>query len=704
MRCIYDINNRQFIAAQGGFQAMAEPKFYRTRRDSESLDLQLVAASTDGQLVAQQLASNFDLRFACKRVGNWDGPAVVYGSTFAYRPTDGCYRGQPSFDTDELTAMFVQAVGVHRFTADHTVAATDIGYLLAINDDTAKTVTVPASLGADGDAVYVLCVDAAVTIAEGSGVTITRTADLDDNLVTMGQVRKLTRTSATAWTLSKPTELDEVEVMAEFTWRDLGVSPAAWTSTKDGLTFIVTNDVNRGDEAAPQNPGEPTEYVTWGELDVAIIRADVAQSLSDEQKAQALANIGAVNGDDVVKLSAQTLSDPQKAQVLDNIGAAAQADLDATDATAAALATTVAGKASASALSTLDATVTALSAVAVKTTAQTLTAPQKAQVLANIGAAAATSERAFVRLAARFNPVGNGTTVSLDGALNSTIGTATARNVAIVDAGHAVSSISGTTFTCAGFTGVNDQFCQFTGTTLPAGVTAGVFYYLRDVVAGVSFAVAATVGGAAISVSGSIGALKVMLPLDPYYRHRRIGFISSTTAGTSCGTRHSLQQWAVSTDPALGGWTFCSRFAISDAAAVAGGRMFVGLVATTASLPNANPSTQHNLIGLGCDSGDTVMSIIHNDASGTATKIALSSSFPANTRNKDLFELVLFCNPDLAVTYKVTNLTTGIVTQGNLATDLPIPLQTLAIQHWRNNGSTALSVGIDVVQWTMEQG
>lgn len=496
-------------------------------------------------------------------------------------------------------------------------------------------------------------------------------------------------------------EPESVTLMAEFTWRDM-TAPTKWTSTAT-FTIVVKNDVIRGDEGDPTNAEDPTIYVTKAELATGFVKTDVAQSLSPEQKAQARSNIGAIADTEVVKVAAQSLSPEQKAQARTNIGAAAQTDLDATNATAAALATTVAGKASSASLTSLGDTVTALNAVVLKKTAQTFTAPEKAQILANIGAQASSSERVFTRLAARFNPVGNSTTVSLDGALNTAAGTATARNVSLLDAGHTISAYTGSTITSNAHGGVNNQPCQFTGTLIPAGVTAGVWYYLRDVTTN-TLAVSATPGGAAITLSGSFTAWKILLTIAPFYRNRRIGYVSAATAGTSCGTRHSVLQWAVSTDPALGGWTFSARFGISDAAAVANARMFVGLtgVASAGVLPNANPSAALNLIGVGADTGDTTLRIMHNDASGTATRIDLGASFPCNTRNTDLYQLVLTCNADLSVTYKVTNLTTAAVVQGNLATDLPMPLQLLAPQLWRNNGTTALAVGLDVAQWTME--
>ena len=500
-------------------------------------------------------------------------------------------------------------------------------------------------------------------------------------------------------------EPKEVKLMAEFSWRNLS-DPDGWAST---LTFevVVLNDVIRGDEGTPTGAEAPTEYVTRAELGTGYVKSNEAQALSPEQQAQARANIGAVTGAGVVQIAAQTLTPEQKVQVQANIGAASQTALDTANTTAAALAITVAGKASTSAMNTADTAlqnqITGLDGAVLKKTAQAFSDPEKAQILANIGAQAATSDRPFPRLTTSFQAVGNGTTVHLNGAVNSPTGTATARTVALLDAGHTVASYAGSVLTSNGHGGSNNQPVQFTAGLMPSPLAPATWYYLRDVTAN-TFAVSLTIGGAAITLSGSYTTLKVFLGLSGYYRHRRIAFVSAATAGASAGTRHSLLQWAVSSEPGMGRWTFSARFGISDAAAVGNARMFVGMtgIASGGVLPNANPSAQVNLIGMGADTGDTRFYIMHNDGAGSATRVDLGVNFPCNTRNTDMYQLSLTCNADRTITYKVINLTTGNTATGNLATDLPMYLQLLAPQLWRNNGGTTAAVGLDVVQWAME--
>lgn len=176
---------------------------------------------------------------------------------------------------------------------------------------------------------------------------------------------------------------------------------------------------------------------------------------------------------------------------------------------------------------------------------------------------------------------------------------------------------------------------------------------------------------------------------------RRLSFVSTGTPGTSgeiFGNRltHGLGDVAGG-----GGFSFFGTFAIADAAAVADARMFVGFTGTALATTNAEPSSRANIIGVGCDAGETTLSIMHNDASGTATKVGLGANFPANTQSTDVYLLVLYAQPQATeVVYLVRRLNTGDEASGVLTTDLPSGSTTLSPHFWRNNGTTALAVDL----------
>lgn len=184
---------------------------------------------------------------------------------------------------------------------------------------------------------------------------------------------------------------------------------------------------------------------------------------------------------------------------------------------------------------------------------------------------------------------------------------------------------------------------------------------------------------------------------------RRIGFVSATTAGSSAGTRSAALQYWRGNAAGLGGFLFIARFGVSDAAAVSDSRLAAGLFNTASAIGNVNPSTLTHMVMAGTDNGQTNLRIMHNDGSGTATAIDLGASFPAQSLSTDMYEVTFFCPPNgSAITYRVERLNTGDVTSGTLSTDLPGSATLLSPQIWRNNGATALAVGIDVASLYVE--
>jgi hypothetical protein len=184
---------------------------------------------------------------------------------------------------------------------------------------------------------------------------------------------------------------------------------------------------------------------------------------------------------------------------------------------------------------------------------------------------------------------------------------------------------------------------------------------------------------------------------------KRIGYVSAATAGSSAEIAATRGQYWRGNAAGLGGFHLIARFGLSSAAAVAGQRCFVGLAATVAALPNADPSAIVDMVGVGNDSADTALQVMHNDGTGTATKVALGANFPANTLSADLYELQLFCAPNSgSIDYRVERLNTGHVASGTLAADLPASGAFLCPHLWVNNGATAAACAIDLVSLYVE--
>jgi hypothetical protein len=189
-----------------------------------------------------------------------------------------------------------------------------------------------------------------------------------------------------------------------------------------------------------------------------------------------------------------------------------------------------------------------------------------------------------------------------------------------------------------------------------------------------------------------------------FTRMRRLGYVSTSTAGSFAIIRQTAANITLGTTiggVAVGGFFKVIRFGISDAATVAGARMFVGI--NNGSAPSAGePSTLTNVIGVGHGASDTNLRLFHG-GSAAQTPIDLGASFPANTLSADVYELALFCAPGSeVVTWQVTRLNTGHSASGSLSgasgVALPAPATLLAMSfNYRTNNTTALAVGLDIM-------
>lgn len=184
---------------------------------------------------------------------------------------------------------------------------------------------------------------------------------------------------------------------------------------------------------------------------------------------------------------------------------------------------------------------------------------------------------------------------------------------------------------------------------------------------------------------------------------RRVGFVSTTTAGTSAGTRHGAQQFFLSNVDGIGGFFYVARFGISSSATVANQRTFVGLIGQTTVLTNADPSTATNILGFGADSADVSFSFMHNNQAGPAVKESLTGTFPARDLSTTMYEARIFVAPNsTTVYYSLEALNSGSLFEGFVDTDIPAVGTLLSPQIWTNNGSTSLAAGIDVVSQYIE--
>ena len=201
-------------------------------------------------------------------------------------------------------------------------------------------------------------------------------------------------------------------------------------------------------------------------------------------------------------------------------------------------------------------------------------------------------------------------------------------------------------------------------------------------------------GMSALAATGA-ATTRVVATTNLLTRMTRLGYVSAATAGALAGVRESIAKFTTGAGPGLGGFFARYRFGISDAATVAGARMFIGLDASTAAPTNIDPSTKVNCVGVGQIAASNNLQIIYGNATAK-TPIDLGANFPANT-NTDAYELNLCSPPAGGVHWQVRRLNTPFEATGFLSSaETPVATQLLCHQLWRCNNATALAVGLDV--------
>lgn len=192
-----------------------------------------------------------------------------------------------------------------------------------------------------------------------------------------------------------------------------------------------------------------------------------------------------------------------------------------------------------------------------------------------------------------------------------------------------------------------------------------------------------------------------------FTRVRRVGLVSGATAPSYAGFYYTAAQFTVGNGSGLGGF-FCSfRFGVSDAAEVAGARMFVGISSTVSAATNIEYDTLTNCIGLAQLSTDSTQLYIVYGGSSAQTAIPLGTNFPpmagTGAANGIFYDLTLFAPPNSngVIHYRLERPGTSFFAEGTLTpttvgTETPASTTLLALRAIRCNNATAAAVGIDI--------
>jgi hypothetical protein len=232
----------------------------------------------------------------------------------------------------------------------------------------------------------------------------------------------------------------------------------------------------------------------------------------------------------------------------------------------------------------------------------------------------------------------------------------------------------------------------FGSTSITTSTTLGTTIALNHFTSGTTASTNATVNESAA------GAGSLFLSM----KRTEIG--TSTNASTVGDLRlATLQFMRGSTIGSVntGGFYAVGRFGVSTYQS--GARTFAGMAGTASALGNAEITTFTNILGFGCNTADTSFSFIHNDSSGTATKIALGANYPCNTSDADMYEYRIFVAPaGTTVYYSLARLNTTDFIEGSVTTDMPAVGQFLTPHFYIGNNTTAARAELDIASMYVE--
>lgn len=195
-------------------------------------------------------------------------------------------------------------------------------------------------------------------------------------------------------------------------------------------------------------------------------------------------------------------------------------------------------------------------------------------------------------------------------------------------------------------------------------------------------------------------------------RMRRIGYPTTSTAGTFGGLKTPAAQWSCGsgTGGDGSGFKLICRWVEADASPVSGRREFIGVLGNSSTLTNNEPNTITNAVGIIQISTDATQYYWYAGGSTAAfvdTAIGTAIGAPAGN-STTAWELAINCPSATQGTYylQLTNLVTGVTASTTIsstsAVQVPQSSTLLAIQMWLTNNATAAVAGIDVASMYIE--
>jgi hypothetical protein len=131
---------------------------------------------------------------------------------------------------------------------------------------------------------------------------------------------------------------------------------------------------------------------------------------------------------------------------------------------------------------------------------------------------------------------------------------------------------------------------------------------------------------------------------------------------------------------------------------IASGRFFCGLINSVAAPTDVEPSTQVNCIGVGWDSADTNIQVMHNDATGTCTKV--NSGIPVPSANATNVYTIHIQMASSTCNVKIGD-EAGNTFSAVTVTNIPVAIL-LAMRMYHSVGGVSSVTGLTLFNFTCE--
>lgn len=179
--------------------------------------------------------------------------------------------------------------------------------------------------------------------------------------------------------------------------------------------------------------------------------------------------------------------------------------------------------------------------------------------------------------------------------------------------------------------------------------------------------------------------------------HRSASAAAATNAIAGFQMQGSGLPFFLGPSARIGGFDLEMITSPGTGATISSHRYFMGLIGSTSSPTDQNPSSLLNIIGIGYDSADSNLQLMHNDGTGTATKVNLGASFPKPSLvDQCVYRIKLVAVPgQTSISWSVTDLASGAQAVGSASTDIPSVTQGLTYLAYMSAGGTSTGIRLD---------